>query len=89
MFGLARSRGSVIWISVLLALAANTAVSIHNIVELIGNDVVVDHSRQKLAQLNLLLSDLKDAEAGAGGKEAAWKQYAQALLSSGESYYIN
>jgi hypothetical protein len=41
------------------------------------------------AEVQRGLRFLKEAEAGPGAKEAAWKQYAQALLSSGESYYIN
>jgi hypothetical protein len=41
------------------------------------------------AEVQRGLRFLKEAETGSGGKEGAWKQYAQALLSSGESYYIN
>ncbi len=76
LLAFAKTRGSAVWISVLFALAANTAVSIYNVSELIGNDIFVDHSRQVLAQLNLLLSDLKDAETGQRGF----------LLTEDESY---
>jgi hypothetical protein len=41
------------------------------------------------AEVQRGLQFLKDAEKDAGGRQAAWKQYAQVLLSSGESYYIN
>ena len=41
------------------------------------------------AEVQRGLKFLQHAEKDAGGKDAAWKQYAQVLLSSGESYYIN
>jgi hypothetical protein len=41
------------------------------------------------AELQRGLRFLNDSSAGASGKQSAWQQYAQALLSCGESYYIN
>ncbi len=67
MLGLGGSRGSAIWFCALLALGVNTAVSIYNVSELFENDAQVDLSRQVLAELNLLLSDIKDAETGQRG----------------------
>jgi PAS domain S-box-containing protein len=67
MLGLGGSRGSAVWFFALLALGANMAVSIYNLNELFENDAQVDRSRLVLAELNLLLSDVKDAETGQRG----------------------
>ncbi|MCE9531071.1 MAG: PAS domain S-box protein [Planctomycetes bacterium] len=67
MIGISRSREISMWISALVALVVNTAVSIYNINELIANDEKVDHSRKVLGQLANLLSDIKDTETGQRG----------------------
>jgi PAS domain S-box-containing protein len=71
-----RFRASIVWVTVLAALAVNSAVSIFNVNQLIDNEAQVDRSRQLLAELNLLMSDVKDAETGQRGY----------LITSDEAY---
>lgn len=67
MSGLVGSRSAVVWIAALLALAANTFVSIWNVERVKNNDEAVNHSRRVLMMLRLALSDVKDAETGERG----------------------
>jgi len=67
MWELGRSRGTAVWIAAILALGANTAVSVYNLRELIETTNQVNRSNRVLMQLRMYISAVKDAEIGQRG----------------------